>query len=914
MQFEKAVTQTIIRCPLCQGIDPALFSHCRVCQGMRVGYINGDKFIYFKRPFTQYDVSTRKALPYLYTFERLGAIATALFTAGLFVWSLYQRDELNLSGVTRLFETPIASDSLLFISLASWCFLLYRTTALRHIKKFFHYQHKQDVVKPLTATTWDDIRALSHSTNVDMGVYTSLEFDMALDRAFAWAKKTGSQEILPEHVCLGLLDDASIRSLCIRLQISPKTLQTTIVKQLTSTVAAGAQPQLTDTFYNMVFCAYLDAKEHKLYRVGPTELFLACIAQSETLQELLYDLDVDAAMVHNMLSWIRMNETIRLRNQEMRAIGSTRNKYGLDRAMTAVATPYLNSFSTDITVSAQYGQLEATVARDKEIDEVFRIIDAGKQSVVLVGDRGVGKTAIINGIAQRMVAEDIPKRLKDKRLVQLSISTLLAGTTISGAQERLLRIMHEVRRAGNIMLFIPNIHDLIGGSTIAGGEGMDVSEVLAEALSAGNFLTFATTTTDGYNRHMLNSEVGQLFSKVTVEEMDETQAIEALESKVAMVEYRQRVFFAYSALQKAVEYAAKFLHDQRLPESALHIIAEAASAVRSSRGQHALVTDEDIAGIVGQKTGIPVSALSDDESSKLLHLEEVMHTRVIGQTEAVSLVANALRRARANVRSSGRPIANFLFLGPTGVGKTELAKTIAEVYFGGEERMVRLDMSEYQDTASVYRLIGQPGMQGSGILTEAVRQKPFSLVLLDELEKAHRDVLNIFLQVFDDGRLTDSTGRVIDFTNTIVIATSNAGTAYVQEQTAAGVDLEEIKQALLSKELRDYYRPEFLNRFDSIVLFRPLTRDNIKQVASLMLRSISKTLETDQGVTLEVTDAALESLAEVGFDPQFGARPMRRAIQDTVQNALAELILEKKLQRRDVVVLGGGLKMVVKRS
>jgi ATP-dependent Clp protease ATP-binding subunit ClpC len=914
MQFEKATQQTIIRCPLCQGVDPALFSHCRVCQGMRVGFVDGDQFVYFKRPFTTYDTSTRRALPYLHTFERFGAVATALLTGGLFVWSLYQRDELSLSGLFRIFETPIASDSLLYLSLASWCFLIYRATALRHVKKFFRYQHKQDAVKPLTATTWDDIRALSHRTKKDLGVCASTEFDTALDRAYVWAKKTGSQAVLPEHICLALLSDASIRSLCIRLQISPNTLQAAILKQLKSTASTDTSPQLDDTFYNMVFCAYRDAKENKLYRVGATELFIACIEQSEGLQEMLYDLDVDAVMVHNMLSWIRMNETIRLRNQEMHTIGSTRNKYGLDRAMTAVATPYLNSFSTDITVSAQYGQLEATVARDKEIDEVFRIIDAGKQSVVLVGDRGVGKTAIINGIAQRMVAEDIPKRLQDKRLVQLSISTLLAGTTVSGAQERLLRIMHEVRRAGNIMLFIPNIHDLIGGSTISGGEGMDVSEVLAETLSAGNFLTFATTTTDGYNRHMLNSEVGQLFSKVVVEEMDETQAIQALESKVAMVEYRQRVFFAYSALQKAVEYATKFLHDQRLPESALHIIAEAASAVRSSKGQHALVTDEDIAGIVGQKTGIPVSSLSDDESTKLLHLEEVMHTRVIGQTEAVALVANALRRARANVRSSGRPIANFLFLGPTGVGKTELAKTIAEVYFGGEERMVRLDMSEYQDTASVYRLIGQPGMQGSGILTEAVRQKPFSLVLLDELEKAHKDVLNIFLQVFDDGRLTDSTGRVIDFTNTIVIATSNAGTAYVQEQTAAGVDLEAIKQALLSKELRDYYRPEFLNRFDSIVLFRPLTRDNIKQVASLMLRSIGKTLETDQGVTLEVTDAALESLAEVGFDPQFGARPMRRAIQDTVQNNLAELILEKKLQRRDVVVLGDGLKMVVKRS
>jgi len=305
-----------------------------------------------------------------------------------------------------------------------------------------------------------------------------------------------------------------------------------------------------------------------------------------------------------------------------------------------------------------------------------------------------------------------------------------------------------------------------------------------------------------------------------------------------------------------------------------------------------------------------VTTISEDESSKLLRLEEEMHKRVIGQHQAVLLVANALRRARAEIRSQKKPIANFLFLGPTGVGKTELAKTIADVYFGGEDRMIRVDMSEYQDKSGIYRLIGQPGQQGSGILTEAVRQHPFSLVLFDEMEKADPDVLNLFLQVFDDGRLTDSVGRLIDFTNTIIIATSNAGTQYVADQLGKGVELEEIRQSLIRGELKKYYRPEFLNRFDGIVLFRALDREEIKQVAGLMLKRVEKDLEK-RGVFLRVDAAALESLADVGFDPEFGARPMRRAIQDTVENNLAELVLGGKLKRRDTVVIGEGGKIKV---
>jgi ATP-dependent Clp protease ATP-binding subunit ClpA/peptidoglycan/xylan/chitin deacetylase (PgdA/CDA1 family) len=543
-------------------------------------------------------------------------------------------------------------------------------------------------------------------------------------------------------------------------------------------------------------------------------------------------------------------------------------------------------------------------------EEAFRVVEAGEQSVLLVGDYGVGKKSIVNGIAQKMVEEDVPDRLKDKRLVRLNTSSLLAGTTPAGAVERLITMMNEIARAGNIILYINNIQELMGVSAGGEGQSLDVADTLAEYLSKKAFLTIAITTTEAYAQSITNSNFSNIFTSVEIKEMDENQAIQVLESKVGYLEYKQQVFFSYAAIAQAVKLAKRFLHDTYLPGNALEVISEAASLVHTKKGANALVTLEDVAAVVSQKTNIPVTSVSTDESTKLLHLEEELHKRVIGQDEAVTLVANALRRARAEIRSTTRPIANFLFLGPTGVGKTELAKTIAAVYFGGENRMIRLDMSEYQDKSAIYRLIGTPGDKGSGILTEAVRRNAFTLVLLDELEKADKDVLNLFLQVMDDGRLTDSTGRVVDFTNVILIATSNAGTSYVAEQLKQGLSTDAIKDRLLHGELGSYFKPEFLNRFDGIVLFKPLEHEDIKRIAELMLKRVASDLEK-KGIELQVEPEALEFFATVGFDPEFGARPLRRALEERVENKLAELVLSKQLQRRSVVVLGQGGEMRV---
>jgi len=669
---------------------------------------------------------------------------------------------------------------------------------------------------------------------------------------------------------------------------------------------------LSTNLQQILFHAYEVAYEKRQEYVNVTEILVATVRQSEKIQEVLYDLKVDKDKLSNVIEWLRIREHLRKQYQSFRKVARRRSKYGLDRAMTAVATPFLNSFSEDLTMAAKYGYLTPSVARDEEIQEIFRIIEGGRQSVVLVGQHGVGKMAIIEGIAQKMIEDEVPERLQDKRLVQLSTSALVAGTSASGAQERLIKIMNEVGRAKNIILFIKNIDDLVG-VTDSGGEGVDVSETIAEYLGPGKFLTFATATTNNFNQRIVNSQLGTVLARVDIKEMVENQAIQVLESKAGIVEYKHNVFFSYDAIAQCVKLSEKFLHDQQLPESAISIMSEVASFVRNNKGENQLVTAEDVGIIISQKTGVPTTSITEDESDKLVRLEEVMHERLIGQDEAVSIVANALRRARVEIRSDKKPIANFLFLGPTGVGKTELAKTIAEVYFGGENRMIRIDMSEFQDKSSVYRLLGQPGQQGSGLLTEAVRQRPFSLILLDELEKADPDVLNIFLQVFDDGRLTDSTGRVIDFTYAIIIATSNAGTTFVQEQLIQGISLESIRQQLIRSELKKYYRPEFLNRFDGIVVFKPLERHEIKLIAGLMLKRVTRDLEK-RGVGFRAEEVGLEFLAKTGFDPEFGARPMRRAIQDQVENKLAELILAGKLQRRDVVVLGEGGKLSIERA
>jgi ATP-dependent Clp protease ATP-binding subunit ClpC len=910
MLFTKQNQVPILSCNTCQGTGYTGMRRCTNCHRMSMGRLLRDNWLYFGEPLTRYHIAVRRMRRWLRKFELLGSFLFMVASFAVFFWILYSSEK----GIDQLFTPEFwiaeyAGPQVLFwtgfIFLGFFIYRVMRVLEPRVVVEPRAYQAGDETLQKeeevFTEITWQQVKKVSRRKRKNIASTFDHEAQQVLEVAYKKADEKNNKEMTPVHLFYALLGSTKISNVFIRLGVPVKVLRAKLAEGFQHEKIT-AMPRLSVNMQQILFHAYEEAYKARQDHVHVTELLIAVIRQSEFLQEVLYDLNVDEQKLTNVVEWIRIRQRLQDQRKSFRKAASHRDKHGLDKAMTAVATPYLNSLSKDITMAAVFGHLPACVAREKELQEMFRVVESGRQSILLVGDHGVGKMTLIQGLVQRMIEDDVPKRLQDKRLVQLSTSALLAGTTVSGAQERLIHLMNEVRKAKNIILFIDNIHNLIGGA--GGGEGLDVSESLSQFISSSNVLLFATTTQEGYTQHISRSQIGSALSKIDVNEMSENQTIQVLEAKVGIMEYKHKVFYSYDALEASAKFAGNFLHEQQLPESAIELMSEAGSYAKNKKGENSLVEKDHVAAIITQKTGIPVSSLTEDESSKLLRLEEEMHKRVIGQTEAVQVVANALRRARAAIRSTKRPIANFLFLGSTGVGKTELAKTIADTYFGGEDRMVRIDMSEYQEASGIYRLIGQPGQQGTGILTEAVRQQPFSLVLLDEMEKADPKILDLFLQVFDDGRLTDSVGRVVDFTNTIIIATSNAGTGFIQEGIRAKKPLADIREDLMKNVLKQHFRPEFLNRFDGMVVFTPLELDEVRQIAKLMLKRVAADMET-RGIEFRVDDAGLDVLAKAGFDPEFGARPMRRAIQELIENKLAEMVLHGELKRRDVVVFDG---------
>lgn len=919
--FAKQEPIKILTCDNCKSIGYVGLSKCSKCHGMSAGHFVRGHWLFWRYPLTRYHLNLAKGRR---IFNKIRFFTSLILWLNAWGWAAYilARDKSFLANLFNpIFWVSFFSNLkgvvglLVYVGALVLLYIWYRVIVER-IKKdeveHFHYNQKDnEQEESLEVSDWTQAKKIKSKKRLNISDTFTDEALAVLGEAYLVADRSDKGVVTADHLFYALLSSNRISNVFVRLGMSSGSLQKTLENVLGAVPLANTKvdsltmPLISSEFQQALFLAYEEAYEAHQEYVSVTELLLAAIKQSEKIQDILFDLTVDKAKLLNVVEWARIRERLYRQYMKFRASASHRSKKGMDKAMTAVQTPFLNGFSDDLTLLAQFGHLDTCVAREKEIEEIFRIVDGGGQNAILVGETGVGKSSIIEGLAQKMVEDDVPVRLKDKRLVRLSIPKLLAGTTPSGAVERLIGIMQDIGRAGNVILYIPNIHEITGVSAGEKEGSLDVAGTLNDYLGSGRFLTLATTEPDNYSRHIVSSPIGTLFAKVEIQEMSEDQAIQVLESKVGNAEYRQHVFFSYDAVSKAVQLSSRFLHEICLPGSAIQIMTESASFAHNKKGVNSFVTGEDVATVVSQKTGVPVTTVSADETSKLLHLEDEMHKRVVGQSEAVNLVANALRRARAEIRSTKRPIANFLFLGPTGVGKTELAKTIAEVYFGGEDRMVRLDMSEYQDKSSIYRLLGAPGEKGSGVLTEAIRRHPFSLLLLDEMEKADKDILNLFLQVMDDGRLTDSVGHVVDFTNVILIATSNAGTSFVQEQMRAGETSEKIKEKLLHGELKENFRPEFLNRFDGIVLFKALDRPDIIEVAKLMFKRVSKDLEA-KGIELEAEPAAYEFLADVGFDPEFGARPMRRALQEKVENRLAELLLGGKIKRRDKVIIGAG--------
>jgi ATP-dependent Clp protease ATP-binding subunit ClpC len=696
--------------------------------------------------------------------------------------------------------------------------------------------------------------------------------------------------------------------------------------------------------------------------IGTEHLLLGLIREGEGVAaRVLENLGVDLTKV---------------RSNVVRMLGETRGGSGsgggsASPSASRTKTPTLDEFAQSLTQAAQEQRLDPVVGREGEIERVIQILGRrSKNNPVLIGEPGVGKTAIAEGLAQRIVGGDIPDILKDKKIVQLDIGLLVAGTKYRGEfEERLKKLMDEIRQAGNIILVIDEMHTLIGAGAAEGA--IDAANILKPSLSRGELQVIGATTISEYRKHIeKDAALERRFQPVFVDQPSVEDSIEILKGLREKYEEHHKLTITDPAIEASVRLSDRYISDRFLPDKAIDLIDEASSRVKLSytalppegkelerelktivrekeqairnqefekatelrdkeadmreklremadgwkkeiEKQTILVTEEHIAHIVSTWTGVPVSKLTETETEKLLKMEDILHQQVIGQHDAVVSISKAIRRARVGLKNPSRPIGSFIFSGPTGVGKTELAKALAGYFFGSEDNIIRVDMSEYMERHTVSKLIGAPpgyvGFNEGGQLTEAVRRKPYSVVLFDEIEKAHPDVFNVLLQILDDGRLSDSKGRVVDFKNTIIIMTSNVGARGIENPTPFGFAAKEDHTARYNKikdtvmdEMKQVFRPEFLNRLDDIVIFQPLKKEEIRLIVNIMIKDLLTRLRS-QKMILELTDEVKDELAKEGYSPTYGARPLRRAIQKRIEDPLCEELLNARFVEGDII-------------
>ena len=789
----------------------------------------------------------------------------------------------------------------------------------------------------------------------------------ALRLAQEAAEEMGHGYVGTEHILLGLMrEEDGIAHRVMREYGMTEDMICTVLERSVGKGLSGAAPSqgLTPRAKSAVELAVSEAMRMGAACIGTEHLLMGLLREGSNMAiRVLETVGIDPKKMYSSI--------VQKINEGPRAAAG--GSMPLSHREDGKKGKTLAEFTRDLTEAARQGKLDPVIGREKEIQRVIQILSRRtKNNPVLIGEPGVGKTAIAEGLAQRIAAADVPEELLDKRVLSLDLSGMVAGTKYRGEfEERIKKTIDEVKKAGNVILFIDELHTIVGAGSAEGA--VDAANILKPALSRGEIRVVGATTLNEYRKYIeKDAALERRFQPVTVAEPTPETAIEILKGLRDKYEAHHKLTITDEAVEAAVRLSVRYINDRFLPDKAIDLMDEAASRVRMDaesaspelksleekiaalRKEKAevlaaqdyekaaqlrdieqnyleqadierenwrknlavnrgTVGEEDIAKVVAGWTGIPVTRLTEDESQRMLKLEEVLHKRVVGQDEAVTAVAKAIRRSRVGLKDPKRPIGSFLFLGPTGVGKTELCKALAEVMFGSENDMIRIDMSEYMEKHTVSRLVGSPpgyvGHEEGGQLTEKVRRKPYSVVLFDEIEKAHEDVWNILLQILEDGIVTDSQGRRVDFKNTIIVMTSNVGARNI---TAADKPLgfdgreteadekarfDRIKQAVMD-ELRRTFKPEFLNRIDETIVFRQLTEEDIRRIAQRMLEITGKRM-AQQGITLLADDEAVTALAKDGFDPQYGARPLRRAIQNEVEDAVAEQMLEGKLQSGD---------------
>ncbi|MBP3624291.1 MAG: ATP-dependent Clp protease ATP-binding subunit [Peptococcaceae bacterium] len=769
-----------------------------------------------------------------------------------------------------------------------------------------------------------------------------------------------------EHLLMGILregDSVAARAL-LELGVTLEKVHELISQVVTpGNTVIGNEIAITPRVKKVLQLAQEEAVRWGVNYIGTEHLLLGLLHEGEGLAaQVLQALDVHPDA---------------LRKQVMALLGGTgtmdANIAGGAKSTSAKNRDMLNEFGRNLNELVEQGKIDPVIGRDTEIERVIQVLcRRTKNNPALLGEPGVGKTAIAEGLAQRIVNGNVPELLRNKEVFTLDIGSMVAGARYRGDfEERLKKVMDEVKKDSNIILFIDEMHTLIGAGSAEGS--LDAANILKPELARGDIQCIGATTLDEYRKHIeKDAALERRFQPITVNEPSEEDAIAILKGIRDKYEAHHSVEISDEAIEAAVKLSGRYISDRFLPDKAIDLIDEAASRVRlqtytappdikaleeelerlskekeaavisqeyekaamyrdrekekqaelnrlteewknGATAKAKVVTGEDIAQIVSKWTGVPVTKLQAEDTERLLHMEEILHQRVVGQDEAVKAVSRAVRRAQSGLKSPKRPIGSFLFLGPTGVGKTELARALAEVLFDDEDAVIRADMSEYMEKHSVARMVGAPpgyvGHDEGGQLTEAVRRKPYSIVLLDEIEKAHPDVFNILLQVLDDGRLTDSQGRTVDFKNTVIIMTSNIGASHIKNSTVgfgtAGngeenkAEYDKMK-ARVMEALKAAFRPEFLNRVDETIVFHALEKEHIMQIVDLMMKDLHKRL-AEQNITMEVTAEAKAKLVEDGYDPAYGARPLRRTIQRQVEDPLAEDLLRGRYQAGDVV-------------
>jgi ATP-dependent Clp protease ATP-binding subunit ClpC len=813
----------------------------------------------------------------------------------LFFWFFLYKEEIIANFSDYIYFWQYSHPLILWFLLSLWFDL------------FYIYRHQQDIMKTKKFNyrkfKQEDIG--EKPINYNVAKTLSLNSLKVFEDAYFLANRLKQNEVRIIHFFRVLLKDREIKKAFIRLGVSVTRLVEKIDRHLIVNKPEDFNGQTiwSKEIYQLTIFSFIDAILRRKNSIEPMNILAYCYIPETILSEIFHDLKISEDKLKNAVSWLFTDKMIYKRQSSWRKMATFKPSGAMNRSYTAIATPTLDYFSHDLTLAAKNNRLEFCIGRQDEISHIFEVLSSGQNGALLVGHTGVGKKTIIHGIAQLMVSEEVPKFLQDKRLVEIDVSRLVAGANPSLAQERLLRCISEVNRAGNIVLYITNVENIVGISS-GQEQSLDLSEVLAEALSRRHVYCLASVSTNNYSRYIEAKSLGETMSMIGVSEPDFNQSVQILQSKVPILEARYGVFFSYSAIEKAVKLTLKYVHDKYLPAKAIDLLkltASISAKMAKKDSSKALCNSESVAIAISELTKIPLQKITQDESEKLLNLEENIHQRIVGQEEAVMAVSASLRRARVSIKDSKKPIASFLFLGPTGVGKTELAKTVADLYFSGEEYMIRVDMSEYQRPDSVRKLIGD--VDGTlGHLTEKVRKKPFSLILFDEVEKAHPDILNLFLQMLDDGRLTDGQGRTISFSESIIISTSNIGAKYIQDSIKNQTKLEEIKQELIDNRLHKYMRPELINRFDGIVVFTPLSEEHIFKITTLMLKKIKSNL-IEKGILMKADRDGVLKLAKAGYDPKFGARPLRRLLQERVEDVVANKMLKAELKRRDTVLI-----------